>query len=137
MDRLMEIIARLKADGSPSCSVGHRLNEVFALADRVSVSRQPPSLPVRRIEFTPGVGGGAHGRPLGGDRVSRPTSSFRAGTFEVRGPELPRRLRRRSPCRGDPRTGWPRRRGSHGDRPRVVRAGARRTQARFRWTAPP
>ncbi|MEU4374308.1 sugar ABC transporter ATP-binding protein [Pseudonocardia alni] len=54
VDRLMEIIARLKADGVAVLFVGHRLNEVFALADRVSVSRDGATVvsgPAH--EFTP------------------------------------------------------------------------------------
>jgi len=37
--RLMGIVARLKAEGVAILFVGHRLDEVFALADRVTVSR--------------------------------------------------------------------------------------------------
>ena len=37
--RLMGIIARLKAEGVAILFVGHRLDEVFALADRVTVAR--------------------------------------------------------------------------------------------------
>lgn len=54
VDRLMKIIARLKADGVAILFVGHRLNEVFALADRVTVSRDGSTVvtgPAK--EFTP------------------------------------------------------------------------------------
>lgn len=54
VDRLMEIIARLKADGVSVLFVGHRLNEVFALADRVSVSRDGATVITGPAhEFTP------------------------------------------------------------------------------------
>ncbi|MFP5071294.1 sugar ABC transporter ATP-binding protein [Pseudonocardia nantongensis] len=54
VDRLMEIIARLKADGVSVLFVGHRLNEVFALADRVSVSRDGATVVTGPAhEFTP------------------------------------------------------------------------------------
>lgn len=54
VDRLMEIIARLKADGVAVLFVGHRLNEVFALADRVSVSRDGATVVTGPAhEFTP------------------------------------------------------------------------------------
>lgn len=54
VDRLMKIITRLKADGVAILFVGHRLNEVFALADRVTVSRDGSTVvtgPAK--EFTP------------------------------------------------------------------------------------
>lgn len=54
VDRLMEIVKRLKADGVSILFVGHRLNEVFALADRVTVSRDGSTVVTGPAhEFTP------------------------------------------------------------------------------------
>jgi len=54
VDRLMGIIARLKADGVAILFVGHRLNEVFSLADRVTVSRDGATVVTGPAsEFTP------------------------------------------------------------------------------------
>lgn len=52
--RLMEIVARLKAQGVAILFVGHRLDEVFALADRVTVARDGSVVASGPInEFTP------------------------------------------------------------------------------------
>jgi len=51
---LMEVIARLKASGVAILFVGHRLDEVFALADRVTVSRDGTTIVSGPVaEFTP------------------------------------------------------------------------------------
>lgn len=54
VDHLMEVIRRLKSQGVAILFVGHRLDEVFELADRVTVSRDGTTIisgPVS--EFTP------------------------------------------------------------------------------------
>ncbi|MEU0465260.1 sugar ABC transporter ATP-binding protein [Amycolatopsis sp. NPDC006131] len=54
VDRLMDIVRRLKADGVAVLFVGHRLNEVFELADRVTVSRDGATvISGPASEFTP------------------------------------------------------------------------------------
>lgn len=51
---LMEVVARLKASGVAILFVGHRLDEVFALADRVTVSRDGATVISGPVgEFTP------------------------------------------------------------------------------------
>lgn len=51
---LMQVIARLKAEGVAILFVGHRLDEVFALADRVTVSRDGTTIVTGPVaEFTP------------------------------------------------------------------------------------
>lgn len=51
---LMKVIARLKASGVAILFVGHRLDEVFALADRVTVSRDGATVVTGPVsEFTP------------------------------------------------------------------------------------
>ncbi len=52
--RLIEIITRLKADGVAMLFVGHRLDEVFQIADRVTVARDGTTVVTGPIsEFTP------------------------------------------------------------------------------------
>ena len=52
--RLIEIIGRLKADGVALLFVGHRLDEVFQIADRVTVARDGTTIVTGPVsEFTP------------------------------------------------------------------------------------
>ena len=52
--RLVEIIRRLKADGVALLFVGHRLDEVFQIADRVTVARDGATVVTGPIaDFTP------------------------------------------------------------------------------------
>jgi rhamnose transport system ATP-binding protein len=51
---LMKVIARLKTEGVAILFVGHRLDEVFALADRVTVSRDGATIVTGPVaDFTP------------------------------------------------------------------------------------
>jgi len=55
VERLLDVVRRLRAGGAGIVYISHRLEEVFALADRITVLRDGESIATRpRDEMTPG-----------------------------------------------------------------------------------
>jgi len=55
VERLLDVVRRLRAGGAGIVYISHRLEEVFALADRITVLRDGESIATRpRVEMTPG-----------------------------------------------------------------------------------
>ncbi len=140
-DRLLEVIADLKADGVSVIFISHRLDEVEQCADRVVVLRDGRVVgELARERDRPRRDDPADDRPRpevalhpAGARAAATRCSSCDGLRTAAYPDRAGRPRVRT--RRDPRPRRPGRRRPHRARPRRVRHRPRRSAARFASTA--